>query len=150
MADGCIWLWPNYGQKWVRAREARTGERTRSQSVHEKLQLFYLGFFFSFLLVFFGTKRMGKTGRTGTWNFFLIYLTYFADTAKTDLTFLSKRSYFQHPSLHRFCCQILYKMEFYRLVMQALWNNKTLLHILHSNYEKSHKTTLMTVICMLK
>lgn len=34
---------------------------------------------------------------TGTWNFFLIYFTSFA---KTNLTFLSKRSNFQHPSLH--------------------------------------------------
>lgn len=36
---------------------------------------------------------------TGTWNFFMIYFTSFADTAKTNLTFLSKRSNFQHPSL---------------------------------------------------
>lgn len=34
------------------------------------------------------------------------------------------RALIQHPVLHRFCCQTLYKQQFYTLVMQALQNNK--------------------------
>lgn len=113
--------WTTAKSELEREREKRGLEREHGAELCSKKKTPQL--FEFFFLIYSRPEEWTKQAMrmTGTSNFFRIYFPSFAETAKkTDWTFLRMSSYFQHPSLHRFCCQTLYKTDFYRLVMQAL------------------------------